>query len=1282
MDSVPTILHDTIRDLHRIGKASHEHGISVLPSILRGIVGNLYVLLGIGEKHKHEVTVTCNTLPALRIVFHTSPRTLSETSDFTYDNICRFLNERLSSLTPDNIYLQLLTLLTECYKTERGPAHVKQSYAPIISHFSQLVLRFVELHNSAEHALLQYLLQCYIMEHAHNSALDNQLLIPNSDTEKIMGALDGFFKKPDPDVDDSSELLDSMFSYDDASPKSDINPVGFESSDDYFHKLYSNFLQVALRKPQESFKESSYSYLKVMLGIFKKTINADFLEIGSYESSEEKIALIVDFLCDCNDGSIESESFRKQVESVISKFLSEDVVVSHLSLEVVDSWQSSMSQINVSSSPQAFLTEDILNLISEVSAVFDSVRESLVEFDLYFPHVFHYYLVLVYEELAEEATEQDFNYIQIIGNTIHSIITYDRLKDESDDALLTILQDLHREQSMLITGLAQQSLLMRAAVTHYIRTTTMLTRFVRRWNMRLLAVNHLDVVFEKNIARFTTLRRLKKSFSRWYVRTFKNKDLYEHAAKYSDKRLLTQYFNSYLIQPYLLISANEARADTYKLARFFLKWKVKLGNLDERRDQLRGIVALKQCQVHFKKWRLAHRQLMLKESLALQYRLQTVVMEQKMVLKYILENWQDKLLAKILPGLTQIQISQLFTELDSKAKVFLFRKHFLLWLKKYNLNLSVCAFDESKRLLTLKTFSTKWMAVHNLLKHEEEYIQFRYLLLKREFFLNWKCISKNRIQADAFHRQKVLSAYFKHMRQVRAVNAHQLLLDAIAIRTVWTKWKLQLYANENQVTSLARTFGLWHGKCKAFNLALTNAETQYDLKVMKHTLLSWDRLLHLLEYLTNVADLNFQRNILNRISRKVHQHRVQFQLADAHYLNNMATKNRNTLRLHFNDWRVKFHELFENKSEALIVRFKEEVSERRIKKLLFRLWSKKMTTVQEKATRLEYALLQFQHTSAVVRVTFNQWIDSTNNSYDRMEQAEDFYVTNLSEKAWRIWIQKYIRVANYLNIQADNITDRKDFDSAVAILRKWYYKYATVVSATENICNKFLEKKKRLNLKIMFELWVHKHHSKQATYLSDMYHEANSSFGSNSSPLARKNNNSRANDLILGNESYFYTPLEASSPFTPVKNKTSPNRLHETNQRLKLNRMDALTRRFRRANINEDIPRSALKGGSFPKLSPPKRALKASSITEPPPSLSFENFKLQTPIDSHLFVSRTLVSAVDDDDQSLIETAKSLQRIKPIVIPYEESPTQLRYSTLHTLKDRLQSAQSSPLRPQ
>lgn len=1281
MLTVPQLLHNTIRDLHLIQETSDPE---VLRNLLQKCLADIFILLNIDTVRKHDVLLSTNAFPTLNVVFHLSSNDSPQEPELSYANICNYIEEKVHDVTPSSVYTELLSLLADSAKGERRPVRIKEAYSIIVSRFAKLLLYIIQLNVAAENALLEFLSNCFVLEQSFYASIKSHIdVIPDEDTERIIGALDSFIEKPDVDI--TAALLDSIFSYDDISPKQESSEaLEFRSSDTNFNNLYAKFLHLSLFKPPDSFRESSNAYLKVMLNLYKRSVYAKYIEIQEVNPVQKKIDVLKDFFFGTGEESgILPYKHSALVSEIIDKIGSQHQGTKIALNSFIPETTFTASLVDASGTRFDLLTDEAVDLISQVSAVFESISESGIALDPFYPSIFRQYLINVYEKMPEMVSPKDSNYIRTVANTIQAIVDYkeDGSADEQS-VLVSLIRDLHGVQNSLIEAHPQLSILMRLAVGEHLRTRASLVRTLRNWDLKLLKIRQMEMLCQENYPKSNKPKLIKTHFSKWYRNASRNRDLYKHAAIYSDRQTLTRFFDKFLIKPLIVISQRETQADKYFCRVYLRKWasryqKLKNSEADVAwnvsQDLLRGTFA--KILEHYEK-RLD------RMSLATQFRENAIVKQERLLLMISFHLWTNKLVAKYLDNGDSRELGHMFEQLNLSARVLGVRKLFEMWSKTTELKRSARAFERVKKHIVLKASFCKWNEAHDLTKLEKNYIREKNVTSKRSALAHWISVCNRHIAANQMYRRELLRSHFKSLRMRYAENLLNFLRDGMILKLFFTKWVLSRALIESCDSRVGEMFGVWQLKAKKIKSKHFQAGVFYDQKIKRQAFNAWYDYLSLAENQHEIAELNFQRNMFNRITRRLYQRQLHEQRAATHFFEVQKSQEQILVQESFKKWETKYNQLFEAKSQVAIENFTKEVTEKRILLLKLRQWFKKHRQLVERKNNLREQLERFQNTSYNVRSKLDQWINATNSRFDLVEQADEFYIGSMYVKYWRIWLEKYIRIVNFMNVEADNLADRKDYESAVAILRKWYYKYATITSATENICKTFLEKKRRVNLRIMFELWMYKIRSKRPDYMLDAYGEANSSFGSNASPLAGKNSDIKSAGSFLGNETYFYSPIGASSPYTPVKHKTSPTRLQETNQRLKLHRMDALTRRFRNANFLDEKRQASLHNEPFPKLSPPKRASNTTMKQPPPPPPNFGDFQYDSESGSVYNRDSSSPSEVDKDEQSLIETAKSLRRIRPIAIPFEESPGGIRYSTLHSLKDRLQSAQFSPKRSQ
>lgn len=1337
-----SLLHETIKDLRTIEELKYGNDLE-LNRLLTRTVENIFKLFNLQEKSQLTVLITTSLFPEQKVIFHTrrglpiskidsKPSEIQEPYEIqslkfstgaTYKDLCHYIGEKVDDLTVDNVNREIISILES--RADRQPLRIKERYTRLISRFSHLILQLIQLETDAESSLLQFLSKCYAYELTYYLSVNKKLeVLPSSDTENIMVALDRLIEIPD-----NTELIESMFSYSSES----ADAVNFKCSDDYFEKLYSNFLQLSLVNLPEQFTHQSFANLKAMIGLYKKAIDADSLELEGSKIQDSKIEKIANFMCSLFKS--DSEEPREFVLNCIEKCKQRrDEETEHNQL--ADSPQIHPVQIEPvvangirmpTEDPEPPLIEEAKDLISNLSAVFESLYDFKIDVNSLFPRCFRHYLISVLEKMPDFTVTRDLTYIQYTANTVNAISSYSNEQEiHEESGIFSILLDLQTVQDMLISPQQLQTLLMREAYLDFLKTKSGLSHHLRKWNIKVLSIKQMEFN-SADLNNSTTRRQLKQKLSNWYNRVSKYNKLYEHATIYSNKQLLTRQFNSRFIKPYLQIAARETRGDLYVLSRFFRLWNRHLSHLEEKRNVAENEVQRKICLIYIRKIACVYKQRQEIHLLASQFRNQSLEIHNKKLEKNLFYVWRAHLQQSYLGT---VDVQGLFQETDNRMRYFVLKKPFTLWVTRQKLDQSFKVFKSIQRDLLLKALLTRWVAASSLIKHEKKYANLKRLHIKKAIFLNWKKDCQNLMKAENLSRHYLLACHFRQIQLAAAERKLQYTQNFLVVESCWKKWKLQNYLHDNKACSAKHAFDIWKQKSQEVTRNHLNAETMYAILKKRLSFETWNRFYLSLIDRKDVADLNFQRIFLNRFSRKLWSYRSHERFAE-NFLQEISNQfERKLIQSLFQIWIFKHQTHFENKAQKRILQFQKNTIENNLLSLSFKAWRRKKISLSSRKIELEYQLYTYNTANVPLQTTFDKWVDATNARFDKEVQAELFYLSKVSGKIWRIWVQKTANIIRLLNVQAENIQDRKEYDLVVRLLRQWYYKHAAALSAKNSACNAFMEKRRRLNLKTMFDLWKYKLSTEYLEDDDDEYVEADSTFMSNPSPLARKNgskpkkpkglknfksfegNSNTENSYIFGNETHFFTPNKNNSPFTPVRNRTSPTRLQETNQRIRLDRLDALTKRFRNANLRDDSKVGVLTSGVIPRLSPPKIGSRPKERGGRPPAPIFsenlgynsnssvklgsiENMSLTEKMNfdgnTSTMPTKQITGEVGPldasspsrillDDEPLLATAKTENRIKPIVINYEDVPSELHYSNVDTLKDRLKSTRVSPRR--
>lgn len=556
-----------------------------------------------------------------------------------------------------------------------------------------------------------------------------------------------------------------------------------------------------------------------------------------------------------------------------------------------------------------------------------------------------------------------------------------------------------------------------------------------------------------------------------------------------------------------------------------------------------------------------------------------------------------------------------------------------------------------------------------------------------------------------------LTVYFKKWNLKRKFNSFQKSREFNSVKQIYNVWKSKLI-DVNEMKSISQN--LSQIKCSLDMFALW----KHQVRNQKNSL--------------EVADLNFQRKFFNHMLALLHHYAVDYRsAADEFKRGGIAMSDKLTMASALRKWKIEYYRRFEILAQNKIVHFKKKVVNLNIKFTFFSHWVKKYNESHLRAVQLDQACNDYVQNSKKHSDLFHKWSKKTKRLQDLNQKSRDFEAYLLFKKIIVIWYNQFINKIVYLDEVADDFASKEDYNRAREFLSRWSMKYIKQIRRNHQTCEMFIQRWEVAKAKSIFELWLQKSKERSGILNAEDF-EADMSFVSNLSPLANKSNRSfKDHNPNEDSQSYLYTPVKLqvlrspSTPFLKSPKRGSPTKLEETNRRLKAERLESLKSRFSKAR-GQSTPTKRIRplinsladskvllhkpSTRMMRLSPPKspepnrstfspKALNLNKFQDrsvPPKAPNFnltdtpQAFtRLQESIrpsidyvtddalntDSTAFSSRgvsTILIDEDEDETSVIESAKRLNRITPIFIP-PDSETEPRFSPVFKLKERLRS---------
>lgn len=1279
------LLHDTVKELHGLLQLPSSTPINEFDTLLRRAVHNVFVLLGLSARDPHRLDISTSVFEEFSLVYYTRSGSSVDNVSFNDDNIYLFLRDDTVQAS-SSLYDQLLSILAEPHDRL---VRLKEDYSSIVSQLSELVQFFLKLNRSTTNDLLDLVLRCFSYEFSYFQRLNSEMGDKNENgNQRIILALDSFIRR---NKSEESLEADLIFTHDLSIPTSYETSLGFECLDASFEKLYHTFFQLALYKSLNSFYEDSLAYVKVMIEFFKNSYGIDHFERDTQANRD----LIVAKLCLFFLGShgYDEQLFRPLVPLKFQHLARNIIEELYESLKV-QQISNGVAKLNISNGPELgpisvqFLQADLVDLVSNLKTVVSVFNEYDLGFDSKFSTVFRDYLHMVYEVNNEQASMEDYLFIGNVKQVVDKIIDFvGHGKEIENDIIQDVVSRLHGMESRLLLAGSDLTLLMRAAYQLFEAKTNLARRVLTEWSHRLLEVIQLETIKSDELGSRIGNAQRKKFLSIWYNKFVRNQKILSQAASFSDKRTISHYLTTYWLKKIIFIARANDQAEWQSLKPIFAIWKARYQLLRKNFDAVAARSDLKVEKKYFDSWMLNHNHVGDLNSTAEQFRNEKSEIQDRK-----LQSEAFHLLWKKFSA-SSLQNDQTLTKLASLGRLekdFQARKVIDLWKHKVEIANVYNSLKMAEKNKSLSKGFQLWKRKHNLkqtgmkLEHKRNRALLVFILAR------WNMVTLDRSKSDDLYDANLLNKTFKVWKLSLAksrlqsdANEHQLFL-------FFKKWKLKSHylavAEKTDQRLKHNALVAWKEKAKAIESNVIASVELSSLNLKQKAMRLWQSKLQLMSELAQIADLNFQRKYLQRLISAGLKFRELNEIAESKLAGNFSLADKVLLQAVMVKWSTGYMQKFDNHSEQAIQSFEQLVRTPNFTAVFFKHWKQRKNQKAQAQLQLENRLEQYSRTSTARRPFLEAWIDKLQEVYDNEQKGTEFYLTLLHKRFLLVWYEKYATNVEYLNDVAQQMIDRKDYLKLVDHLRKWNLRYIKNVQRNQQTCEIFAKKWEKAHLRSMFELWAHKARHKNDK--PDEMHEiaeANTTFGSSYSPLAKKSRGASSGSSLLDDQNYLSTPVKkqaARNFMTPFsKNKgPSPTRLQETNQRMKFDRMDALTTRYRLAK--DGASRSAiLKSTSATRLPPPRSNV---TIPERPPAPMFDVPRSVSPVlsreispnatSSPTFTPRVMrKSASPILDQTILSTAKKLRKIRPLIVPPAEDEQDFQYTSASELKERLHS---------
>ncbi|KAM9927299.1 hypothetical protein OXX59_002639 [Metschnikowia pulcherrima] len=1119
---------------------------------------------------------------------------------------------------------------------------------------------------TAEENLREYLLTCFlydIRQSASEPKNASNSFSEDVDTEKLMSAID------DPTY--SKAEHNSLTQRDSSSD--------LACSDSHVMKIYHVFLQLALHEIPPETREDVAPYVDVMLGFYKK-----HRHITTFESLEDaaKDELIIEFLCgsDLHPGIVPPK-FKAHAVGILTSGIydndPQDPSVVQIPHEV---------PISQTSTHREFTRQEIQALVTD----FETVISTLSEYD---PHLdpallpaFRNYVSFVYDEFPEVPVFEDFEFINVVAESILAVVNYVASDEDSEsDTIEDILLSICGIQDTLSDISSSSTLLMRLTVSETQNSRAFARSCLLRWNRKTLVANQLRIIYEEEFLPQSQRRMLGSTFSKWYGKSSALRLLSSEAAMYSKKKQMSHHFNNCWINSMIKVIDLNSALESFTKKKYMAVWREKMNKCEELESQADLHQASKCVSRQFGRWRVRLGNVSNLEKIADEVGDGLRSGSDLFLRGKIWENWKQRLdeSSEKDTAVAVEPLSVKLSNLNNLSRHFILKKYLLILKSRSANGKALAVFHQSRNLFLKHHFFSVWQMKKELSKLRETVVYDRELALKRSAFNCWCDQTRSKISADVTMRRNLLQKSWKTWKTRKLAARFESVSASNVKRDYLKRWLLRARSvtitKESDMKALKVMVAKWKQRAIKVLDDEELAKSTCAAFAVANSLVIWKSKLAAIEEWQSVADLHVQQKFLNKIVINFTKVQDQNRKAQEYEKQEHQFADRLQLRATLRKWQDVYLLRYEHEASQALAYFQSNVRNAGTLSVFFNSWKGKYERLKENQILLDKNLMFFNNTNILKSEFFLHWIDVTRANVSAADKSVDFHRALLHKKFLLAWYEKYITKARYLSEIADEFISRREYTRMIEILRKWNLAFTKNVRRNQQTCDMFVEKWERNNLKSLFELWHYK--ARKRVPIEDDYAEANTTFGSNTSPLSKKFLGSGASLEYLDGASYLYTPVKkqvSRLPFTPAKASSSPTRLQETNQKMKSTKMDALTSRYKLAkgdNANARSQTRLVRTNSTslpPPLSPSRLPIR------PPPAPRFDTSSdtragpdAASSPESSSVSSQVLPYA--GTENRVVETAKRLQRIRPLVVPNSGGTTEIRYSPVSKLRERLQS---------
>lgn len=1226
------LLHQTLESICDLHQSAHSATYTDR-SRVREIIHDVLNILSLQNSYT-ALTVSVETLGESAYLCYHSSLATPEDANFTYSKVFDYLKNKVTfAQSPP-----LSDLLIQLENASRFVNRDSKILAEVIKNFSSFVEFLINLSAKAETDFKNFIFSAFECEERYyvregRAATENGV---NFDTEALLNGLP-----------ESDRPVNGKRGVESATRT--LMPLPIASSDPNFIKLCHMLLQLWLLDAENYPRRQVL--VDVLIKYYKHSRGITHFEKDTFEEQELKVHKIYDFFIGLAEtpGLLPLSCYSEASEAL-------DLLVKLPARKVAEVFDHNPSA-------RHFSKLHVVEMVANLESVVSILNEYGLKLDPNFPGRARLYTSFVYNEMADEASDLDFRYIYGLYCAIRDIVAYESTSINSDSIMSSIIRALRSHEQQLVSSSSDSTILMRLSALVFSSDMLALRMLTLKWNRKVLKISQqesqVDIIHAKHDRQL-----LASHLTNWFDRYMRVKDLELLAAEYNGKQLQARIFNRFWVNKLLSLARAEQAASVLSSALYLKAWIAKSEKCKRQDDSAAQHYNSRCLSRALMSWKIRHSKVRHMENAETEFRSQLGIQNNAILLLEAWKHWVAVFENRQHLD-SHMNLSDKFATLSLKEIKFVEKRSFEMWARKAALGSIAVQLQQDQSAGRKRFFLQKWLSCFRMQRMLSNHMDERLKVTLRSYLRHWKAKrffeTNSRQYYDTNLKRKVLRAMRLRLRLEGQQHANE---DRI-VKKMFQLWLLKKTSNDSRLVLDSKlglkVFSVWRESLEICNSRVQLAVHHHEVELKRKGLKSMRDLLLFNKEQSSAADIWIRRKFLMKMCRR-YSSIPSIEKILRNLNSQIALEPRILLGSVIRYWKHQYLLKFQGTSEAKIADFRLNFQDPKQLEVAFKHWSKRAGHVK----RLQQRLSQFGGSPELARGYLKRWANRLYEQQYLRQRGDQFRVEELQKKAFLAWYEKFNSKVAYLGELGDELQNRYDVSKMVEKLRVWNLKYVKLVKRNFEMSQFFLEKWESRKMMAIFELWLHKSRRKAEDFgdhnddNEDEFLEAQTSIRSNASPLARR-------DVFqLADLSYLRTPLRKRSdaPVTPFgRLRDSPSKLLETNQRIKTDRLQALGARYKLARGNE-LSRTR------PRLRAPEKSADYVPKLNIPPAPNFQELDYR---DTSLPISqsRTLLPENSEIDFLVIDSAKRLRRIRPLVIPDATQEPRLQYSSTEKLKEKL-----------